>query len=74
MTRPGNLPPRRFRVAELVALGWTDKQIAGDMRISVEAVEAHVGRIVQCWKLDPSKNRRVQITRRFLELSLNRVA
>lgn len=74
MTRLDKLTPRRFRVAELVALGWTDKQIAADMRISVGAVEAHVGRICKAWELDPSKNRRVQITRRFLEKTMIRVA
>lgn len=60
-----DLTPQQSRVAEMVARGRTDKQIAATLRIGVDAVAFHVRRIVIAWKLNPSGNRRVQITRRF---------
>ena len=68
MTRPDGLTPQQGRVAEMVARGRTDKQIAAALQIGVEAVAFHVRRIVVAWKLDASSNRRVQITRRFYGL------
>lgn len=61
------LTPHQWRGAKLVADGETDKDIARLLSIELDAVDALLARIAKAWKLDPSKNRRAQITRRFLE-------
>lgn len=57
---------KRDDVAELIAEGYTDKQIAGLLQLSVKTVEYHIARICLDWEIDRSRNIRVQITRRIL--------
>lgn len=56
----------RLEVAELVAEGLTDKQIAGQLQISTRTVAYHIDRLCTDWDIDRSLNIRVQITRRVL--------
>lgn len=55
------------RVAELVAEGLTDKQIAQTLAISPMTVSYHIARLCDCWKIDKGRNIRVQITRHVLK-------
>lgn len=68
MTRLRELTPQQLRVAELVARGRTDKQIAAKLGIGEDTVAFHIRRIVVAWKLETSSNRRVQITRHFYSI------
>lgn len=63
------LTAHQWRAAGMVADGLTDKDMAERLAISLDGVDALLARIAKRWGLDPSKNRRAQITRRFLELS-----
>lgn len=56
----------RLDVAELVAEGLTDKQIAVRLTLSVPTVRYHVAQLCEAWDLDHGRNLRVQITRRVL--------
>lgn len=40
-----NLTAQEFRVARLVAQGWTNKQVAAELIVSVKTVEFHLSRI-----------------------------
>lgn len=62
------LTPQQHRAAQLVAAAETDKEIARALCISPSGVGKILDRISKTWKLDPSKNRRAQITRRIVEL------
>jgi DNA-binding NarL/FixJ family response regulator len=64
--RVDGLTAQQNRVAELVALGESDKQIAVHLGIAKRTANAHVLRIAATWQLDPAKNLRVQIARRWL--------
>lgn len=63
------LTPQQFRVAELVANGLTDKEIAGRLTVSRSCIAFHVRRIALRWNLDKQRDARVQITRRILGLA-----
>ena len=66
MTGPrGELTDRQQRIAALIADGFADKEIATLEQISEGTVSYHVARIVKLWHLDPSRNVRVQITKRW---------
>lgn len=62
--RCDGLTQRQLEVAQLVADGLTDKQIAAALKISKRAANAHVQRIALTWRLDASKDLRVQISKR----------
>lgn len=64
-----SLTSRQEQVARYVSLGWSDKQIAGALEISMDAVTYAIGRIAKAWKLDPLRNLRVQIAHRFLNVA-----
>lgn len=66
MSGAGTLTNRQLEVAILVAEGLTDKEIAMILQISEDTVAYHVRRVMLRWKLSPTKNVRVQITRRIL--------
>lgn len=68
------LTPHQWRGARMVADGETDKAIAAILGISLDGVDALLSRISKTWELDPSKNRRAQITRRFWQESTKRPA
>lgn len=61
------LTDRQQRIAALISDGFSDKEIATLEMISDETVGYHVARIVKLWHLNPSKNIRVQITKRWLD-------
>lgn len=63
------LTEKQWRVAGLVADGLTDKQISETLGISERGANAFVQRIAFVWQLDPAKNLRVQISRRFSRAS-----
>lgn len=67
--RINGLTPHQWRVARMVADGDLDKEIAVALGIEPDGVDRLLARISKRWELDPSKNRRAQITRRFVELS-----
>lgn len=56
----------RQEVAELVAEGLTDKEIAQVLAISPKTVGYHIARLCDCWQIDKARNIRVQITRHVL--------
>lgn len=60
------LTPRQREVAELVAIGFPDKAIAGRLGCSVRTVENHVFSIGRALDCDHALSLRVQITRRIL--------
>lgn len=66
MTSPGTLSPRALSIADHVANGLTNKQIALVTGLTAGAVDYHVERLARVWNLDFSKEIRVQITRRVL--------
>lgn len=66
--RNATLTPRQRRVAARVADCMTDKQIAADLRISVEAVRIHIWRIARRWNIDPREDVRSRIVRIVLGL------
>ena len=63
-----DLSPTQRRVARMVAECATNKQIAATLGTSETAIAQHVGRIASRWKLDRSKNIRVQVARAYLDL------
>lgn len=58
-----DLPPRQQLVAELIADGLADRQIAAVMGVSWQCVRRHMERIGITWELDKSRNLRTQIAR-----------
>lgn len=50
-SRPGDLSPRELEVLRLVALGFTNPEIAGQLFVSVRTVEAHRSHIHQKLRL-----------------------
>lgn len=58
----------------MVADGEPDKVIAAALHVELSCVGFHVRRIVKAWKLVASKNRRAQITRRYVEITLTQTA
>lgn len=56
-----DLTARQRQVAEFVRDGWTDQQIAGELKISARRVRALVASIAARWELDPQRSYRVQI-------------
>lgn len=68
------LTPHQWRGAKLVADGDSDKEIAVALHIDLDGVDKLLARIVKAWELDPSKNRRAQITRRFVEFEAQSTA
>jgi DNA-binding NarL/FixJ family response regulator len=63
---PGLLTPREKEVLRLVALGWTNRQIAQELSIALSTVKNHVQHIIA--KLDVSD--RTQASVRAVELGL----
>lgn len=57
----------RRDIAELVAEGLTDKQIAQRLAISPRTVGYHIDRLCDGWEIDRARNIRVQITRLVLK-------
>jgi DNA-binding NarL/FixJ family response regulator len=57
------LTRKQLDVARLVADGHSDKRIASLLSISEGTVGYRVAAIVRRWRLDPTRNIRVQITR-----------
>lgn len=68
------LTPHQWRGARMVADGDTDKEIAAKLGIDLDSVDGLLARIAKRWGLDPLKNRRAQITRRFVEVSVKTTA
>lgn len=60
------LTRRQREVADLVAIGLTNKGIATRLGCGVDTVEDHVAAIVDTLALDRAMNLRVQITRHVL--------
>lgn len=58
-----NLTPRESQVAELIARGLSNREIAYELEISVETVKTHVGRIYA--QLDVHNH--VELTRLLLD-------
>lgn len=52
------------RVADLVADGWQDKQIAAQLGVSTQRVRQIITEIANAWQLNRARNVRVQIARR----------
>lgn len=59
----GDLTRKQLDVAKLVAAGYSDKRIAALLSISEGTVAYRISAIMRQWRLDPSRNVRVQITR-----------
>jgi DNA-binding NarL/FixJ family response regulator len=55
------LTPRRREVAGLIAHGFSNRQIAERIGRTENTVEKHVGAIMRGLRLDPSRNRRLQV-------------
>jgi DNA-binding NarL/FixJ family response regulator len=63
------LTDRKQSVARYVAQGFSDKQIAAMMGLSPETIDHHIRGIKKIWRLDGSRNTRIQIAQRvFLEI------
>lgn len=60
---------RQMSVAVLVSQGYTDKQIAAELEIAENTVGNHVTAIAAALKLDRSRNVRVQIATRLLQIA-----
>jgi DNA-binding NarL/FixJ family response regulator len=60
------LTPRKRAVARYVAQGFSDKQIAAILGRSEDTIAYHVAGIARIWRLDSSRNIRVQIAQRIL--------
>ena len=56
-----NLTTRQREVAELIADGYTDKQIMALLELSAAAVRCHVDALVAKMRLNRTRNLRVQI-------------
>lgn len=66
--RHDGLTERQMQVAQLVAIGFLDKQIAQQLGVEEQTVRFHVSRIAEEWGIDgEQRNIRVQITRRVLK-------
>lgn len=65
-----DLPTRQLRIAQLVAEGLTDKQIAAQIvpTLSTRQVRREIDAIVHTLQLDRSKSVRILITRRVLDV------
>lgn len=61
-----DLNTRQEQVARYVAIGFSDARIAAALEISEGTVAYHIGKITEIWRLDRSRNIRVQITQRLL--------
>lgn len=61
------LPQRQAEVAHLVGHGDTNKQIAAKLHISVRRISRIIDTIGQRWRLDITKDLRVQIALRLAE-------
>lgn len=64
MTAPP-LTLRQMSVASLLAEGYTDKQIAATLEISIQRVGQLVGEIGVRMELDRDRDTRIQIATRF---------
>ena len=62
--RYGVLTARKLHVARLIAEGRSDAQIAGTLGITWQCVRRHIEGITRIWRLDNSRNLRVQIALR----------
>lgn len=60
-----SLSPRKQRIAQMVAESATNKQIAAAVGIGERRVEDHLAGIARIWRLDRSRNLRVQIANRY---------
>lgn len=62
------LTPRQLEIAKLIAFGYTDKQIAKKLCISLRTVSAHLHEdgIYNRFLCDTNKNLRVQVLTRLL--------
>lgn len=56
---------RQMSVAVLLSQGFTDKQIAATLEISVQRVAQVVGEIGMRMALNPDRDTRIQIATRF---------
>ena len=52
---------RQLAVAARVALGWSNKVIAGDLGISERRVRWHIAALVERCQLDPAHDSRIQV-------------
>lgn len=64
--RIASLTPQQFRVLALVADGWLNKQIAGELGIQERTVKAHMSEILQ--KLEVRNRTQAGVALRRLEL------
>lgn len=65
MTDPSPLTAKQWAVARLAADGHSVKQIALARGISISAVHHTLERIAFRWRLDPTRDIRVQIAKRL---------
>lgn len=61
-----DISDRQRRIAECIAIGLSDKQIAARESIALDTVTYHVSQIARVWALDTTRNVRVMITRAML--------
>lgn len=59
----GQLTDRQRQVAQLVAEGLSDKEIATALGVCERRVRQIIGRLVVLLELDPMRNTRVQLAR-----------
>lgn len=59
------LTPHQYNIAERIARGDTDKSIRKELSIRQPTLRFHVARIALAWRIDASKNLRVEIAKRF---------
>lgn len=56
------LTARERQVAELVARGWSNKELAKALGLSFGSVKVYLSRIYRKWRLQGSGNSRVRLT------------
>lgn len=62
-----DITPRQSEVAELLAAGLTDKQIAGKLGMQYNTVRVHVVALAYRLSIPPNRNTRVMIARWWME-------
>jgi DNA-binding NarL/FixJ family response regulator len=61
------LTRRELEIAELVARGWGDHEIAVELRISVRTVQSHLDRVAFKLDAEASPHRRRRVIREWIE-------